>query len=269
VRSSLVILIISLVTAFSLGLPSGGSAAFELGISPVRWEASGNPGDTLRIAVALASGARTVQAVQVRVGDWTLTEDGAPLFAQAGELPNSAAAWLRLQPEEMSIRPRQRKIVRVSLKIPEGTPQGSYVAALFFSQPQEEAEGREAAASMFIRGQLAFLIYVTVGDAKPDGEILECAWRELASGKSLSPAVKIRNRGDAHLRVNGVASARAPSGKTFEAALPGVPILPGQTRWVYVGFPEPGPSAGEPLDLTLRLDLGRGEEEVKTRIEGK
>ena len=113
-------------------------SGFSLGISPVRWEAEGKPGDTLRNVVTLTSGTRTSQKVDISAGYWTLIEAGAPVFESHGTMPNSAASWVRCHPQEDTEYPRQRKTVRISIQIPDETPSGSYLVALFFQPPEAE-----------------------------------------------------------------------------------------------------------------------------------
>jgi hypothetical protein len=119
---------------------------------------------------------------------------------------------------------------------------------------------------VFIRGRLAFPIYVTVGDAQPDGKILETAWHEVP-GKALALAMKISNGGNAHLRVSGFFAATSRSKSTFEGIVSEVPILPGQTRWVPMEFQGETPPQGADLDLTIHVDLGRGERELKVNVQ--
>lgn len=247
---------------------SNAYAGFTLGISPVRWEAAGKPGKTLRNVITVTGGARAIQRVRLKVGDWMLTNEGTPVFAGAGSMPHSAASWIRFRPREFDVYPRQKKLVRVSIKIPEGTPPGTYLAALFFEPPATTEGAKPGAANIFIRGRIAFLIYVTVGNARPDGKILDVAWREMTKGKGPVVALKIRNDGDAHLRTNGTFSARSPSGKRYEGVLPALPILPGQTRWIPLEFAGEAPPAGSNIDITVHTDLGRGELKVELKLHG-
>ncbi len=242
-------------------------SGFSLGISPVRWEAEGKPGETLRNVVTLTSGTRAIQKVSVGVGDWTLSDDGAPVFADAGRMPDSAASWIRFRPKEFSVYPRQKQTVRISIQVPNETPSGSYRVALFFEPPKEaDQKGKSGAATVFIRGRLALPIYVTVGDARPEGKILDVAWKTL-KGKSPLPALKVQNTGNAHLRMNGFFSARGVSGTRFEGIVAGLPLLPGQIRWIPLEFRGEMPPEGSDLDLTLRVDLGQGEQKVSMRVQ--
>ena len=249
-----------------VALPFEARAGFSLSISPVRWESSGRPGETVRNVVKLRSGAGAMQNVKVTVSDWTLTEDGAPVYDKAGRMAESAAAWVRLEPEQLSVYPRQEKIVRVSVEIPSTVSPGSYRAALLFEPPGVEQKGVEGAANVFIRGRLALPIYVTVGDARPEGEILETAWHEVP-GKGATLALKIRNGGNAHLRMSGFFSGTSRSKSTFEGIVSEVPILPDQTRWVPMEFQGETPTPGADLDLTIHVDLGRGERELKVNVQ--
>jgi fimbrial chaperone protein len=260
VKRIVTLALLNLLAFFAL--PFQARAGFSLSISPVRWEAAGKPGETMRSVVKLRSGAGAMQNVKVTVCDWTLTEDGAPVYEKAGSSADSAVAWVRLEPYELSVYARQEKTVRVSVEIPSTAAPGSYRAAILFEPPGAEQKGVEGAASVFIRGRLAFPIYVTVGDARPDGEILETAWHKVP-GKEPALALKIRNRGNAHLRMSGFFVGMSQSKSTYEGIVSEVPILPGQTSWVPMEFQGETPPPGADLDLTIHVDLGRGERELK------
>lgn len=243
-------------------------AGFSLSISPIRWEARGNSGKTLRQVITLTSGTNTVQKVRVSVGDWTLTEGGAPVFSNPGTMPNSAAAWLRLGSQEFTVYPRQRKTFKISIDIPDGVLQGSYRAAVFFEQPQPEKTAEKGGTNVFLRGRLALPIYVTVGDAKPNGKILGASWKSLAEGKDPVVALQIRNEGNAHLRMNGIFSATSLTEEKFEGIIPGVPILPGEERWIPLEFRGNGPPIFSELELSLLTDLGNGGIERGIKVHG-
>ncbi len=254
------------ILIFSFFPWSQGHCGFSLGLSPVRWEAKGKPGKTLRKVIELRCGSRAIQKVKVSKGDWTLNKEGSPVFGKPESMTNSAASWIRFQPETLSIYPRQNKTVRISIKIPENIPAGSYRTALFFEPPDPDKKTKNNAAQVFVRGRLALPIYVTVGDARPSGKILETAWKTM-NGKGPVPSLKIQNQGNAHLRMNGIFAAKQLlSGKKFEGIIPALPLLPGQTRWIPLQIQGKTPPTNSDLDLTLQVDLGDGEHEVSVKV---
>jgi fimbrial chaperone protein len=197
-----------------------------------------------------------------------LTEGGAPVFADPGTMPNSATAWLRLDSQEFTVYPRQKKTFKISIDIPDGVLEGSYRAAVFFEQPQPEETAKEEGTSVFLRGRLALPIYVTVGDAKPNGKILGASWKSLAEGRDPVVALQIRNEGTAHLRMNGIFSAVSLTDNKFEGIIPGVPILPGEERWIPLEFRGGTPPIFSELELSLLTDLGNGEIKYGTKVHG-
>lgn len=242
----------------------------DLGISPVRWETRGKPGKTLRQVVVLTGGGAAIQNIKIRVGDWTLSDDGAPVYGEAGRvMDESALSWVRVDPGQLSIYPRQRKTVRISMHIPDKTASAGYRAAVFF-EPEQESGGKTkgATASVFVTGRMALPIYVTVGDARPRGEILEASWRA-DHGAVPTPALRVHNRGNAHLRMNGIFSASTFSEKRLEGIIPAVPVLPGRTRWIPLTFRGQSPTPFSDVHLKLLVDLGDGETEVRIVARGK
>ena len=52
----------------------------------------------------------------------------------------------------------------------------------------------------------------------------------------------------------------------FEGIVPGLPLLPGQIRWIPLEFQGEKPPPGSELELTLHVDLGAGERKVSMKV---
>jgi hypothetical protein len=192
-----------------------------------------------------------------------------PIYGTRGRaIGESAVSWIRVHPEELSIYPRQRKTVRVSIQIPDETPSAGYRAAVFFEPGESGGKAKHGSAGVFLRGRVALPIYVTVGDARPHAEILEAAWK---ATQEATPALALRvhNKGNAHLRMKGIFSAYTSSEKRLEGIVSSVPVLPGQTRWIPLAFRGQSPALHSDVHLKLLVDLGDGEREVNIVAQGK
>lgn len=244
-------------------------AGFSVQMSPARLEVQADPGKTVRAAIKLRTQGRGSQKVAIGKGHFGLDDSGAPVFDHPRDAARSAAAWITVNPNELTIMPMQEKIVRLEITVPPATPSGGYRAAIFISSPTDAGRLKERGATIFLQGRLAFLIYVTVGSARPDGQIKAWEWRRLNAGKQDSLALQVHNQGEAHLRLAGIVQVVDDRGEKFDAIVPGVPILPGQRTWVALDFPEKSPVPGSAVTISGKINLGRGEQSLNAHVEGK
>ncbi len=257
------------VLGLFLGLTGPAQAGFSLEMTPARLELKADPGKTIRASVRLRTRGNATQKVEIAKGHFGLTDDLTPVFDDPKDAPYSAAAWLTLSQTGFSINPNQDKLLRLEFRVPAGTPPGDSRAAVFIAPPPPETKEKKPGAVMVLRGRLAFLVYLTVGGAKPNGVIKAWEWRPSQPGKPLAPSFQVVNQGTAHLRLLGIARVAGPDGKKYEAIVPAVPVLPGQTAWVHLEFTEAGPPPGSPASIEASIDLGQGEKKISANLPGR
>jgi len=256
-----------LVAGLLLGGPAW--AGFAVEIAPARLELKVDPGKTVRAAIKLKTRGRGAQKVEVTKGHFGLDDTGTPHFDTPKDTSKSAAAWITVNQTEFTINPTQERILRMELTVPPGTPPGGYRATLYIAPPKGDAKSKDRGASVFLQGRLALIIYVTVGGAKPDGEIKAWEWRKLPPGKQESLALQVNNRGNAHLRLAGVVQVVDAQGQKYDAIVSGMPVLPGQLAWIPLDFQEKAPPPGSAVTIDGAIDLGQGEKRINARVGGR
>jgi P pilus assembly chaperone PapD len=260
---------VEVILAAGLLLPGLAWAGFSVEMTPARLELKADAGKTIRAAIKLHTRGRGSQKVEVTKGYFGLDDVGAPLFDTPKDAPQSAAAWITINPTGFNINPNQERIVRMEITVPPQTPPGGYRAALYIAPPAAEAKSKEGGATVFLQGRLALLIYVTVGGARPDGQIKTWSWHRIPPGQEDSLALQVANQGNAHLRLAGVVQVVDPQGQKYDAIVPGVPVLPGQLVWVPLDFPEKAPPPGSAVTIEGAIDLGRGEQRINAQVGGR
>jgi P pilus assembly chaperone PapD len=244
-------------------------ASFSVEMSPARLELKADPGKIIRAAVKLRTRGRGSQKVEVTKGYFGLSNQGIPYFDHPKEVSHSAAGWITLNQTNFIIHPRQQKILRLEIAVPPQTPPGGYRAAIYLAPPNAEARTKEGGATVFLQGRLALLIYVTVGPARPDGQIKAWGWRRIPPGKHDSLAFQVTNQGNAHLRLAGVVQVIDSQGGKYDAIVPGVPVLPGQLTWVPLDFPGEAPAPDSAVTIDGAIDLGKGEQRLNVQVGGR
>ena len=79
-----------------------------------------------------------------------------------------------------------------------------------------------------VKGRIAIVVYVAVGEATPKLEIEKTGWTE-QNGKRV-PALFVRNTGNAHGRLAGFLNGTDSAGRRLDFAPSSLPILPGEVR---------------------------------------
>ncbi len=232
------------LSSTSAGAPSSARADLALDVSPVRIEISTEPGAECTDAVTVQNTATEAVRLRCYVEDWTMTEDGTPVFRPAGALPRSASPWIDWGPSDVLLEPGESKLVRITARVPHLLAEGGYHTSLLLeSIPIRPAE--RGSRQMFVRGRVACMIYVRVGHPRRSAEIVSLSASARDERRYLR--VEVANTGEDFVRLSGSAALLTADGRDGGGCdLPDVPILPGKRRWVEIEVPRSGS-----MDITL------------------
>jgi hypothetical protein len=101
-----------------------------------------------------------------------------------------------------------------------------------------------------ITGRIGVIVYVSVGDAAPQLELLGPKVATL-NGRQL-PAIRVHNAGTAHGRVSGYLTGTDAKGISYEFTPSDFPILPREERDVFL---TPSTSSDEHPTLTFPVNV--------------
>jgi P pilus assembly chaperone PapD len=211
-------------------------AEISFSVSPIRVELSGDPGGTYTDAIEITN--EGTENVRIKVGtqDWYLTEEGTPVFQKAGSQKSSCAAWLKINPVDFQLAPKEKKMVRYSANIPAATVPGGYWASFIFETVPPVEPGKKTKA-VAIKGNIAAIIYLTVGKAVPVAELIDMAFKDGKDGEAIT--LRLKNGGTVHFRIKGNIKILASDGTMVQTLeVPDAPVLSGFTRTVSVPLKE-------------------------------
>lgn len=121
---------------------------------------------------------------------------------------------------------------------------------------------------MPITGRIGVIVYVAVGDSRPDMEILGPTITTL-NGQRV-PTLRVHNGGSAHGRVSGFLTGTDANGISYDFTPADFPILPQEEREVFL---TPSTAAQEHPTLTFpvtvkgTLEWGGQKTELNQRFE--
>ena len=87
-------------------------------------------------------------------------------------------------------------------------------------------------------GRIGIIVYVAIGDGRPNIQIFGPDVVTL-NGRKI-PALRVHNDGNVHARMSGFLTGKDASGKKYDFTPSDLPILPGETREVFLTPVDPG-----------------------------
>lgn len=228
-------------------------ADFAIAASPPRFELGARAGETQRQVLEITNAARSPATLAVRTADWELTPEGTAVF-QDELKPGSCRPWVAIERRQLVVQPGQSYRFRFEVAAPAGQAATECRFALLL-------EGTEAASingSPPLTGRVGVIVYVAVGDARPDLQVTGVRYD--AGAPAPRVLLTVHNAGNAHGRLDGFVTATDAQGRSFEATPASTPILAGETRPVALALTSRDAAARPVLPLTLRgkLEWGRG-----------
>ncbi|MBX9949095.1 MAG: hypothetical protein K2Y39_08025 [Candidatus Obscuribacterales bacterium] len=120
----------SLVSAlFALELGALDAQAWTL--APMKVEQDVKPGDSITDVLAVDnSGATDIKRYDVKIVDWSLTDDGELTYLEPGSLKSSVAKGITCSPMQFKCAPGEKKLLRYTLNLPPDLKPGEYTAGI-------------------------------------------------------------------------------------------------------------------------------------------
>lgn len=209
---------------------------FALSISPPRFELTAEPGQTVRGVAELTNAASTATELHFATAEWDLTPDGGVVLSDALK-PDSCRPWVAIERRETTLQSKAQFRYRFEVTPPADTPPTECRFAIVVSGAEERVSpGKDV--SFPISGQIAIIVYVEVGDVKPDLKIVKADVVTINGVQT--PVVMVQNTGTAHGRLSAFLTGTDAKGKKRDFAPSTLPILPGETRMIALNVDKGG-----------------------------
>jgi hypothetical protein len=206
-------------------------ATFAVRISPPNFELKGKPGDILREIITIENADTSPGIYQIRTTDWELNEKGGVIIHSPDKplQASSCRPWTRIERRKLKLLPGRIKRYRFEVHVPADAQDGECKFAVVISPAPETVDAMKFGSfNVPVAGAIAVIVYVTVGNAKPELEFKGIN-KKISDGKT-SLALRLHNWGNAHARPFGSVMAKDADGRKAELPLSSFPIMPGETR---------------------------------------
>ena len=243
----------------SASIPGDARAqGFTAAISPPRFELAIKPGERVRQIMEITNPNNQSTRFRIKTADWLLDGDGGLAFFDELQ-PGSCRPWVAIEAREVTVAAAGKYRYRFEVAAPESAPSGECRFVMLIEGDDQQVQA--GSVSFPVSGRLGVIVYVVVGDAAPQLEVIGTRLRTL-NGVTL-PVVDVRNSGNAHGRISGFLSGTDASGKKLEFDPATLPILPGELRGIAL---TPSTGRDEPITIaypvTIRGTLEWGEKSI-------
>jgi hypothetical protein len=125
--------------------------------------------------------------------DWIYASDGSKVFMKPGSSVYSCSSWIKLDPENLDLAPKEAKKVKYSITSP-GNASGGHVSVIFFEALANNPEG------ISVSGRIGAIVYQdTEGDIKRSGEIKSLSVLTSEEGMPINIQISFVNSGNSHI----------------------------------------------------------------------
>jgi len=206
-------------------------AAFDVSVSPPRFEFQAKPGDVIRQTVAINNLGIDAARYLTQTADWELGASGEAIIHDGPPGKNSCRPWVKIERHEIGVAPGETRNYRFEVHVPKDVGISECKFALLVSSNVGTVTPKGGTFIQIpIVGRLAVIVYVTIGDAKPI-LTLERIRMEKVSNRLL-PVATFRNSGNSHGRVSGSLEALDSKQHKVDLIADDSVILPNTTRGI-------------------------------------
>ena len=228
-RAIFVILLGVLAGSFVIirsGLAQNASSTQTLEISPPSQEIKADPGQTVKIKAKIRNRSAGTISVESRIEDFTASGEGGQV-ALIEKGPYAISSWTSIDQPTFTLKSGETKEITATATIPSGLAGGRYGSFVF-----SIGGGKAGAGSASVAQEVASLFLLKISG--PVSEVLLADELTLPSFVEFGPVpmtVKFTNKGNIHVRPNGLINVRNMFGKTTADVLfKGENVFPGASR---------------------------------------
>jgi len=182
---------------------------FAISISPPRFELSAQPGQTVRAVAEMSNASTTAAQLSFATAEWDLTPDGGVTLSNAVK-PNSCRPWVAIERRQTTLQAKAQLRYRFEITPPADTRPTECRFAIVVAGAEERVSPG-ANVSFPVSGQIAIIVYVTVGDVKPQLRIVKADVVNING--ALTPVLMVENTGTAHGRLSAFLTGTDAAGK--------------------------------------------------------
>jgi len=226
----------------------GQAYALSINIDPSNIKLVLKPGETKTGEILIQNLGGTKIKIKVYTEDWIYAPDGSKTFMKPGSSVYSCSSWIKLDPMNFNLAPKEDKKVKYTITSP-GNASGGHVSVIFFEAVIEGYQG------IAVSGRIGSIVYLdTEGDIKRAGEIKDLSVLASEEGYPLSLNFSFVNSGNSYISAKTSIKVLDGSKPVIEKQAMNINSLPGDTRSITVPIKEPIKEGKYKAQVELNFD---------------
>lgn len=202
----------------------------SVSISPVLFEITANPGDTVDNVIKVTNSADKPQQIIMTVEPFTGTESGEAVIQEKGNPAYSLQDWVTFLPAEFSVNAKETKVISYKIAIPKNAEPGGRYGSFLASTPETKIAQGTGVATIQRVGTLVLLSVSGAIDYRAN-VVDFAATHRLFAEAPITFRSKIHNDSTVHIKPKGfVTIANMFGKKVTDVEVKPVNILPNENR---------------------------------------
>lgn len=241
-RNSIKIYLPILIIAFFVfPIFSALSAPLGISITPLKYDISADPGETISRKVSVTNPNDSVLLVVPEFQDFRIVDERGENSIQwlpaDIENPYKMIDWIIISKEPIRLRPRESADISFQIRVPKNAGVGAHYAAIFFKAVFDSPESGVGAVP-----RVGALILLNVGGKiSKAGELLSFKAPFLVNKGPVKFSVNFKNNGTAHFKTSLDVSIKSIFGLITNVASQEKFVYPGVERTIEASWEKPWP----------------------------
>lgn len=237
-RTTFLILLLAGIISLVLVNSVNAQGTVGLTVSPLTFELTANPGDVIINQLKVYNPTDSVVGIKMEVEDFTVTgEMGFVTIEPAETETYSIARWVKTDPGEFALEPREQKYVTFTISIPENAEPGGHYGAIIAGTTGVVGEEFVGAA---VAGRVGVLVLLTVsGEVTEDLIVKGFSCPNYSEYGPVNFTIRFENKGTIHVRPRGFVTITNWLGKKVaDVEFPQNNVIPGAIRKIETEWPQ-------------------------------
>ena len=207
--------------------------ALSINIDPSNIKLVLKPGETKTGEILVQNLGGTKLKIKAYTEDWIYAPDGSKTFMKPGSSVYSGSSWIKLDPINFILAPKEDKKVKYTITYPSNTS-GGHVSVIFLESVIDAYQG------IAVSGRIGSIVYLdTEGDIKRAGEIKDLSVMASEEGYPVSLSFSFVNSGNSYISAKPSIKVLDGGKSVIEKQVMNINTLPGDTKSTAVTIKEP------------------------------
>jgi hypothetical protein len=222
--------------------------ALSINIDPSNIKVTLKPGETKDGEIFVQNLGGDKIKIKAYTEDWIYASDGSKVFMKPGSSVYSCSSWIKLDPEDLDLAPKEIKKVKYTLTSPSNAS-GGHVSVIFFEAVMDKSAG------IAVSGRIGTIVYQDAeGDIKRSGEIKEFSVTTSQEGEPIKLNISFVNNGNSYISAKPSITITSDGKTVVDTSAMKINTLPGDTKTSIITLDQTLPEGNYKAEIELNFN---------------